>query len=253
VTATKAADTNYNSATSTAASVTVQRATQAALIVNVISPSTYNTQQTLTASGGSGTGLVTYSVGVSTACTVSGATLSITGGTGTCSVTATKAADTNYNSATSTAASVTVQPATATISISNLPSNAAYSGNFTPAFSYSGTGSPIELSSSSTTAICSVSGGVVSFIGVGMCTLTASATATANYSAATGSSQSFSVGKATAMVTLGALSQTYLGSALSATATTSPVALTVTFTYGMVRFWTIIAPKYLKTQAYTLI
>jgi hypothetical protein len=40
------------------------------------------------------------------------------------------------------------------------------------------------------------------------------------------------IGKATATVTLGGLSQTYTGSALVATATTSPAGLTVGFTYG---------------------
>ena len=62
VTAAKAADTNYNSATSAPATVAAALASQAALTVNVSSPATYNTQQTLTTAGGSGTGAVTYSV-----------------------------------------------------------------------------------------------------------------------------------------------------------------------------------------------
>ncbi len=45
-------------------------------------------------------------------------------------------------------------------------------------------------------------------------------------------SNSFVIGKATATVTLGSLSQTYDGTAKSATATTNPLSLTVVFTYS---------------------
>ena len=48
---------------------------------------------------GSGTGAVTYSTGASTGCAVSGSILSVTNASGTCSVTATKAADANWDSA----------------------------------------------------------------------------------------------------------------------------------------------------------
>lgn len=48
-----------------------------------------------------GTGDITYSAGGSTACTVSGATVTITSGTGNCFITASRAADANYLSANS--------------------------------------------------------------------------------------------------------------------------------------------------------
>src|SRR5208283_2101574 len=106
VTATKAADANYNAATSAAVVVTLSKANQATLTVNATTPLAYNTSETLSTSGGSGTGAVTYAATGS--CTVSGATLTATSGTGTCSVTATKAADTNYNVTTSAAVVVTL-------------------------------------------------------------------------------------------------------------------------------------------------
>jgi hypothetical protein len=56
-------------------------------------------------------------------------------------------------------------------------------------------------------------------------------TDTANYNPVSGSG-SVTVGKATATVTLGSLSQTYDGTAKSATATTDPASLTVDFTYA---------------------
>ena len=113
--ATKAADSDYNSTISAAATVSATLANQATLTVNVSTPAAYNTQQTLTTMGGSGSGTVTYSVGASTACSVTGATLSITSGSGSCSVTAIKAADSNYNSEASAAANVTVQPVLAIV------------------------------------------------------------------------------------------------------------------------------------------
>src|SRR6266542_3010854 len=106
VTATKAADANYNSATSTAVTVSAALADQAALSVTGVPgvAQAYGTSFIVGTSGGSGTGAVSYdSTG---ACSVSGNTVTMTSGTGTCSVTATKAADTNYNGTASAAATV---------------------------------------------------------------------------------------------------------------------------------------------------
>jgi hypothetical protein len=102
VTATKAADTNYNVATSAALPVTLVKANQALLTVIVPSNLTYPNTAVLSTTGGSGTGAVTYSVGASTACSVAGDILSVTNIDGTCNVTATKAADNNYNETTVT-------------------------------------------------------------------------------------------------------------------------------------------------------
>jgi hypothetical protein len=65
-----------------------------------------NGTSTLSTTGGSGSGVVTYNL-VSGPCTLSGATLTGTGA-GSCSVTATKAADNAHASATSSSAIVTV-------------------------------------------------------------------------------------------------------------------------------------------------
>src|SRR5262249_53337557 len=70
---------------------------------------------TLTTTGGSGTGAITFSVGTSTGCSVSGSTLSVTNASGTCSVTATKAEDGTYNATTSAPVTVTLVKANATI------------------------------------------------------------------------------------------------------------------------------------------
>jgi hypothetical protein len=110
VTVTKAADTTYLAASSPATTVTFAHAalkTQAALTLTSTS-GTVGTALTLTSSGGSGTGAVTYgvtSVGTA-ACWITGSTLNATRA-GTCTVTVTKAADTTYLVARSSATTVT--------------------------------------------------------------------------------------------------------------------------------------------------
>ena len=122
VTATKAADTNYNSVTSSGLTVTLTKGTQSTLTFTgqtVTSPATFST---LSTTGGSGTGAVTYAItSTGTAdCSISGTTLSYTS-TGTCGVTATKVADANYNSVSSSEAIFTIAaPDTTPPILSNL-------------------------------------------------------------------------------------------------------------------------------------
>ena len=131
VTATKAADGNYNATTSVPFSVTVQKADQAALTVVAASPAPYGSVQTLTVTGGSGTGAVTYSDGSSTACSVSGSTLTIIASTGTCTITATKAADDNYNARASAPLSVTVTRASTTVTLATSDASSVYGQDVT--------------------------------------------------------------------------------------------------------------------------
>lgn len=70
---------------------------------------------------------------------------------GSSSITARIAAGGNYTTATSSAITQTVNQATPTISINNIPSGASYGSSFTTAFSYSGDASPMESILSSTT------------------------------------------------------------------------------------------------------
>ncbi len=144
---------------------------------------------------------------------------------------------------------LTIQQATATISINNIPMNAVYNGSFTPTYSYSGTGIPTESTTSSTTTVCTVlSNGSISFVGVGTCTLTASATATADNSAVTGAPQSFQVGMATATISIsnipmnavynGTFTPTYAysGTGTPTESTTSTTTTVCTVTGGAVNF-----------------
>ena len=87
---------------------------------------------------------------------------------------------------------LTVSPPTpATVSITNLPAGAYLGGGFTPTVVTSGDGATSVISSSP--AVCTVSSGVVSDVGLGTCALVAHATATANFAAATGATQTYQV------------------------------------------------------------
>ncbi len=111
-TASAATNTNntYFAATTGILTVTNDgRLPQATLVANA-NPSTVavGSTSTLSTTGGSGTGAVTFSVGASTGCTVLGTTLTATDSAGTCSVTATKAGDTTYQPATSAPLAITI-------------------------------------------------------------------------------------------------------------------------------------------------
>ena len=88
-------------------------------LVAVATPTSFTTAatSTLSTTGGSGTGAVTYTV-ASGPCSVSGTTLSASAA-GTCSITARKAADSTYLEATSSAISVTTTVPAPVITLSN--------------------------------------------------------------------------------------------------------------------------------------
>jgi ribosomal protein S11 len=107
VTASKAADATYAATTSAQVTVAVTLNTQTTLVVVPASPTiNVNGTTTLSTSGGSGTGAVSYAL-VSGPCGLSGGTLSGTSA-GSCVITATKAADTAYAAATSAEVTVAV-------------------------------------------------------------------------------------------------------------------------------------------------
>ncbi len=173
--------------------------TQAPLSITSIS-GTFNSPLTLTTSGGSGTGAVTYVVdgGTATGCGISSGALLSTS-IGTCIVTATKAADGNYLVAMSAATTITIgqapQPTPPTIT--NLPTQGTYGGGFVAVVGNT-IGGGVTSVTSNTPAVCTATGVSVSYVGVGTCSLTAQIATSTNYLAATGSAQTFSVGRAQA-------------------------------------------------------
>ena len=171
ITASQAGNTNYNPATPVARSFNINKAAQS--VVNVSAPSDATFGQTglaASASGGSGTGEYRFSAGASTACTVDPATgaIAIVSGTGTCSITASRLGDTNYNdSPPSSPAAVTIHKASTTtitassknpstfgdaVNFSATPSSNAATG--TVQFQIDGTnfGPPVPIANGSATS-----------------------------------------------------------------------------------------------------
>ncbi|MEI6209312.1 MAG: hypothetical protein WCP20_21240, partial [Desulfuromonadales bacterium] len=157
-------------------------ADQAPLTV-IVTPSTlaFGSTAVLSSTGGSGTGAVTF-VATGGGCSVSDSILSVVDTTKTCSVTATKAADTTYKVAISAAAPVTLTkgtqatvtvtaPATATVGQTGLSAVAA-GGSGSGAYSYSYTGTACSVNATT---------GALTFSATGSCSITATRATDNNY------------------------------------------------------------------------
>ena len=109
ITATKEADRNYDASASADTTVTFNRISQSSPVVISTTTAIAGVNLALAASGGSGTGAMSFAVvSAGTAgCSISSGSL-VTTASGSCSITATKAADSNFTSATSVATTITV-------------------------------------------------------------------------------------------------------------------------------------------------
>ena len=118
-------------------------------------------------------------------------------GVGTCTLVAHVAQGWIYAAADGVPQSFTISSPKATPSspsITNLPESGIYGGSFTPVVSTTGDGS--TSTTSSTASVCTVTAGVVTYIGAGTCQLVAHVAEGLNYSAADGAVQSFEVAAA---------------------------------------------------------
>ena len=103
---------NYSGEANQTPSYTISKADQAALSITSSGPATFGQNYTLTTSGGSGSGAVTFTVTDGTdVATIEGSTLTPIK-TGTVTVTAVKAGDNNYNDGTSVSATITINKGT---------------------------------------------------------------------------------------------------------------------------------------------
>jgi sugar lactone lactonase YvrE len=186
-------DLNYAPASSNTVSEAVGLGTQVALAINPAS-GIYGTPMTLTVSGGSGTGAVTLSVvdGTATGCAVADNVLT-SSSAGSCMVTVTKAADADYNSASSLTA-VTFALDSQIVSFSSAaPSPATVGGTgYIPAAS-STSGLPVVIVVDPVSSpVCSSDDGTIIFLTSGICALDANQAGDVDYAAA-GAQQAFPV------------------------------------------------------------
>jgi RHS repeat-associated protein len=181
---------DYNIPAEQTVSLTVSQSTPSIWISNLPASAAYgqNFGVNYSYSGDGTTSVVSNTTSI---CTVSGDVVSFVG-LGTCSLTASATGTANYLAVTGSAQTFTVSKDPPAIWINNIPTNAVSPGGFTATYDYPGNGTPSITPS--TNSVCTVSGNTVTYTGTGVCTLTASASATTDYAAATGDSQSFTIG-----------------------------------------------------------
>lgn len=144
----------------------------------------------LSTTGGSGNGAVTYSSG-SGSCTISGATLTAQAASGSCLVTATKAGDGTYQSASGNV-TVNLLPSQS-ILFSPLAARTVTDPPFTVTASGGASGNPVTFIASGSCSAGGTNGATITISGTGTCTITASQAGNASYAAAPSVSQSFMV------------------------------------------------------------
>jgi uncharacterized membrane protein len=226
VRASQAGNANYTAATPVDQSFSVAQATQSITFGALADKATGDAPFTLSATATSGL-TPTFSI-VSGPATLSGNTVTLTGA-GTVIVRASQSGNANYAAATPVDQSFSVGLTAQSLTFGTLSAKTYGDAAFTlSATASSGLAPTFSIVSGPAT----LSGNTVTLTGVGTVIVRASQAGNATYAAAASVDRSFSVGKATASVTLGSLAQSFTGSALSATATTVPSGLTVTFTYN---------------------
>ncbi len=215
ITASQAGDSNYNAAPNVPRTFNIAKAAATVTLSNL--SHTYDGSP-------KSAGVSTTPGGLSVTVTYDGSTTAPTGA-GSYAVVAT-ITDNNYQGSASD--TLVISKADQTITFGAL-SDKTYGD---PDFNVSASASSGLTVSFGATGNCSVTGTTVHITGAGSCTITASQGGDSNYNAATNVPQSFNIAKASATVTLSNLSQTYDGTAKSASATTNPNGLNVVITYG---------------------
>jgi hypothetical protein len=139
---------------------------------------------------------VSFTVGGSDQCTITGASVSITGA-GSCSVTAHQAGDATHQAAPDVVQTFAINQADQTISFGSIPDHTYGDADFNVTASAS-SGLAVSFSA---TGDCTVTGSTVSITGAGSCTVTASQPGDANYNAAADVDRSFDIEKADQTIT----------------------------------------------------
>jgi hypothetical protein len=160
-------------------------------------------------------------------CTLNGNLVHLTG-VGACTITASQDGNANINAAAPVARTFSISKAEQQITFDALTDKKFGDADFDVSATAS-SNLPVTFSASGN---CTISGAQVHITGAGSCTIEATQAGDANNNAAAPVSRSFAISKATAVITLGDLAQSFDGTAKSATATTNPAGLNVTLAYS---------------------
>ena len=216
---------NYNAATSVSQTLTVAKATQTITFGAMTGLRFDQTPAPLSATASSGL-TVAFTSTTATICTVSGTAITLKAA-GTCTIAANQAGNTNYLAATAVSRSFSVAKGNQTITFGALGGK-AYKD---PAFTVSATASSAlaVTFTSTTTAICTISGSTVTLKAVGTCTIQAVQAGNTNWSAAPNVPQSFTITQGSQTITFNALPNKRMGSAPFSVSASSSSGLAVAF------------------------
>jgi hypothetical protein len=188
ITATQAATGNYGSATTTTTlTVTGATPTLSGFSLSSTSVAFGATAPTIIAPTSASSGAITYSSGTLGTATITSSGVITLVGVGSTVITATQAANGNYASSSPTGTTLTVTPATPTLSGLSLSAasvalNATAPTIVAPTSASSGA---ITYSSGDTAVATITSGGVITLVGTGSTVITATQAANGNYASAT--------------------------------------------------------------------
>ncbi len=182
IVATKAADSTYSAATFTGSFpvYAVDLLTQANLFISISNSLRVGSTATLSTTGGSGTGAVSFTSTRTSICTVSGNVVTAIA-VGTCSIMATKAMDFSYIEAVTIFNTPVVATQISQASISVVVPSFLAVGVLASLSTTGGSGTGAVTFTSLTTSICTVSGTVVRAVAVGTCTISATKAADSSY------------------------------------------------------------------------
>ena len=245
VTAVYSNDANFSASTSTNFTQTVNKAATTTSLASSLNPSVFGQSVTFTATvaavspgAGTPTGTVTFNDGAATICS----TVALSSGQATCStsslaggshatVTAVYSSDASFSTSTSPNFTQTVNKADQTVSFTSAaPSGAKVAGpTYTPtATATSGLTVALTVDASSS-SVCSISSGVVSFTAAGTCVLDANQAGNTNWNASPQVQQSFTVAKGDQTISFAALANKSFDQGPITVSATASSGLTVSF------------------------
>ncbi|CAD5252338.1 MULTISPECIES: Ig-like domain-containing protein [unclassified Imperialibacter] len=232
ITASQAGDTNHNAAVDVQQDLVVDKAVQTITFEPIAAQVLSTGAIPLAASASSG---LTVSYEVSGPATLEGTTLTFTGA-GDITVTASQAGNVNYMAATALPRTFTVTDDTPVDPVKEdqaISFEAIADKTFgDAAFDLTATSSSALPVSYTITGPATISGSTVTIIGAGSVTITASQSGNESFNVAPDLSQSFTVNKAIATITLSNLEQEADGSPKTPLATTDPAGLGVVFSFN---------------------
>jgi MBG domain (YGX type) len=207
VTADQLGSTNYSPAPQASQTFSVGKGNQT-ITVTTPAPATaaFNSQFTVAATASSGLAVVYSSAG---SCSNSGATFTMTSGSGTCTVKFDQPGNANWNAAAQVTESVNASKLAQTITFGALADKTYGDSAFTVNATGGASGNPVTFATTGTCSSGGTNGVTITITGAGSCTVTASQAGNANYDAAVSVAQPFVIARRPLPIAADAKSKLY--------------------------------------------